>query len=103
MQKIIEKKIKRIFNLIAKTFLGQLPKEPNSHYNRILIIRPGGIGDMILSVPVLSSIRMKFPNSIIDLLCESRNTLPLKGLELIDNIYIFDKKPYLILKLVKNL
>ncbi len=40
---------------------------------RILIIRPGGIGDMILMLPSISAISERFPDAEIDIICEQRN------------------------------
>ncbi len=48
---------------------------------RILVIRPGGLGDMILLLPALHALAQSFPDAVIDVLCENRNTavLPLSG------------------------
>ncbi len=40
---------------------------------RILVIRPGGMGDMILLQPMLKSLRQHYPAAKIDLVCEKRN------------------------------
>jgi ADP-heptose:LPS heptosyltransferase len=40
---------------------------------RILVIRPGGMGDMILLLPALDALQKKFPNAHITLVCEQRN------------------------------
>ena len=40
---------------------------------RILVIRPGGLGDMILLQPMLKSLRQHYPAAEIDLVCEKRN------------------------------
>lgn len=40
---------------------------------RILVIRPGGMGDMILLQPMLKSLRQHYPAAEIDLVCEKRN------------------------------
>ena len=39
----------------------------------LLVIRPGGIGDAVLLLPLLMALRERFPGREIDLLCESRN------------------------------
>lgn len=39
----------------------------------ILVIRPGGMGDMILLQPALRSLRQHYPEAVIDVVCESRN------------------------------
>lgn len=41
--------------------------------SRLLVIRPGGIGDMILLLPALQTLRRTFPGIIIDMICERRN------------------------------
>lgn len=40
---------------------------------RILVIRPGGMGDMILLQPMLHALRRSCPGALIDLVCERRN------------------------------
>lgn len=45
---------------------------PNS-VKRILIVRPGGIGDMILLLPTLTIISKRFPTAAVDVICERRN------------------------------
>lgn len=40
---------------------------------RILLIRPGGIGDMILLLPTLDALSKAFPSAEIDIVCEQRN------------------------------
>ena len=40
---------------------------------RVLVIRPGGMGDLILLIPVLRRLRAAWPRVEIDLVCEQRN------------------------------
>ncbi len=40
---------------------------------RILLIRPGGIGDMLLLLPALNALQAAFPSAQIDVVCEQRN------------------------------
>lgn len=40
---------------------------------RILVIRPGGLGDMILLQPALQELHAQYPRVRIDLVCERRN------------------------------
>ena len=40
---------------------------------RIVVIRPGGLGDMVLLQPMLATLRRHFPAAAIDLVCERRN------------------------------
>lgn len=46
---------------------------PLDTIRRILVIRPGGMGDMILLQPMLKSLRKHCPLAEIDLVCEKRN------------------------------
>lgn len=40
---------------------------------RILVIRPGGIGDAVLCYPMLAELRRRFPGADLDILAERRN------------------------------
>ena len=40
---------------------------------RILVIRPGGMGDMVLLLPMLKALRQHYLAAAIDLVCERRN------------------------------
>lgn len=57
---------------------------------RILVIRPGGMGDAVFLMPILKKIKQKQPNIKVDILCQSRNK-EVFDLEtgIIDNIYLF--------------
>ena len=64
---------------------------------RILIIRPGGMGDMILLLPAIQRLREHFPRASIDLVCEKRNmeVLRLAGMDAIAIPY--DSAPFRLL------
>lgn len=59
----------------------QLPETPN----RILLIRPGGIGDMLLLLPTIRLLQKRYNDVIIDVICESRNVCALELAEF-DNV-----------------
>lgn len=69
------KQIDRIAGpILLKIFPKALNKKKSIHHtNKILIIRPGGMGDAILLLPVLKAISKKFNHAEIDVLCEPRN------------------------------
>jgi ADP-heptose:LPS heptosyltransferase len=46
---------------------------PPGAIERILVIRPGGVGDMILLQPVLQILHRRYPEALVDLVSEKRN------------------------------
>jgi ADP-heptose:LPS heptosyltransferase len=42
--------------------------------NTILIIRPGGIGDAVHLIPAINAIKAAYPDAVIDILAEKRNS-----------------------------
>ncbi|MEJ5300048.1 MAG: glycosyltransferase family 9 protein [Thermodesulforhabdaceae bacterium] len=60
---------------------------------RVLVIRPGGIGDAVILVPVLKKLRSSFPQAHIAVLAERRNAAvfrPLCG-NIIDALFCYDR------------
>ena len=72
------------------------PKTPH----RLLIIRPGGIGDTVLMLPMLRALRDALPNAILDVACETRNAEALEMAGVDANPLVFDRSP---LKFLKHL
>lgn len=58
---------------------------------KILIIRPGGIGDAVLLLPAISALREKFPDSTIDVLCEKRNAGIFSLHSGLRRVYLYDR------------
>ncbi|MBP7145901.1 MAG: glycosyltransferase family 9 protein [Acidobacteria bacterium] len=65
------------------------PAEPR----RILVIRPGGIGDAVLFIPMLQHLRKVWPDVQIDLLAERRNAGVVTGTGLFAEVLLYDKFP----------
>jgi len=59
---------------------------------KILVIRPGGIGDAVLLYPALSELRKSIPGSRIDVLAEKRNAGVLDGCPYINNLLLYDRE-----------
>jgi ADP-heptose:LPS heptosyltransferase len=59
----------------------------------ILVVRPGGIGDAILSLPLLSALREKFPEARVDILAERRNAPAYEIEESPSRVYRYDEEP----------
>ena len=55
--------------------------------NKILVIRPGGIGDAALLLPSLKTLIRVYPNIKLDILCESRNRGVFEGFPYVKNIF----------------
>jgi ADP-heptose:LPS heptosyltransferase len=61
------------------------------YYNRILLIRPGGIGDAVLLIPAIKAIKQKYPDVSITVLAEKRNAATFKLCTNINDIFLYDK------------
>ncbi|MDH3283443.1 MAG: glycosyltransferase family 9 protein, partial [Acidobacteriota bacterium] len=64
---------------------------PRESPRRVLVIRPGGIGDAVLVVPMLRAIRDAWPAAELDLLLERRNAGVLRDTGLADGILLYDR------------
>lgn len=60
---------------------------------KILIILLGRIGDMILSTPMFSAIKKKFPESEIHILASNSNYSIITNNPFIEKVFIFNKAP----------
>jgi len=58
--------------------------------NKILIIKPRGIGDVVLSTILFKNIKNAFPYCQLDYLTEKVSSHLLKNIELLDNVLIFN-------------
>ncbi|MHB8058810.1 MAG: glycosyltransferase family 9 protein [Desulfuromonadaceae bacterium] len=57
---------------------------------RILIIRPGGIGDAVLLASSLTSLKHKYPHICITILAEQRNAAVFSLIPAIDKVFRYD-------------
>lgn len=69
------------------------PDVLSSRKLRILVIRPGGIGDAALLYPALNVLRKYFKHSMIDVLAEKRNAGIFHGCPYLDNVLLYDSRP----------
>ncbi|HEY7536136.1 MAG TPA: glycosyltransferase family 9 protein [Thermodesulfobacteriota bacterium] len=60
---------------------------------KILIIRPGGIGDAVILYPALKMLREYFKNAEIEVLAEKRNAGPLMSCPYINRLFLYDFRP----------
>lgn len=55
---------------------------------KILVVKLGGIGDVLLATPSLRSLRAKFPNGRIDLVVQEHSAAMIEGCPYIDNVIL---------------
>lgn len=70
---------------------------------KILVIRLGRIGDMILSTPLLYQLKNSSENIVVDVLASNDNHIILKYADYVDNVFIWDKNPLKLILLLKKL
>ncbi|MEJ2050841.1 MAG: glycosyltransferase family 9 protein [Calditrichota bacterium] len=70
---------KNLLSALLRCIFSQKEYHFNPDLRKILFIRYGGIGDMILTLPVLQTARRKYPQATLDVLCDKKNADPLKG------------------------
>ncbi|NQU40441.1 MAG: glycosyltransferase family 9 protein [Lentisphaerae bacterium] len=70
----------KLLDAVFGPVLCLLLTRPNGHevpipdrVARILVLRPGGMGDMLLLLPMIDALIARYPEATIDLLCERRN------------------------------
>jgi ADP-heptose:LPS heptosyltransferase len=94
---------KDLLSALLRSIFSQKEYHFNPDLRKILFIRYGGIGDMILTLPVLQAARRKYPQAILDVLCDKKNADPLKGTGLADHIFYYQKQPIKVLQLFHRL
>ena len=67
------------------------PPRATGEPGRVLVIRPGGIGDAVLFVPLLRHLREAWPDAELGLLCERRNLGVIEGTGLVDAAWCYDR------------
>ncbi len=78
----------------ASKFIVSPRKKESWKSSRILVIRPGGIGDAVLLFPALSELRNRYKDHTIDVLAEKRNSGIFAGCPYIDGLLLYDRLPH---------
>ncbi len=81
---------------------------PIENIKKILIIKLAAIGDSILLIPTLRTLKKTFPNSEITFICSQINYSVIKKIPYVDKIidcdvHSFLKNPFLFFKFIKDL
>jgi len=78
-------------SLAARLIAAQAPTQIPFKISRILVIRPGGIGDAVFLLPIFKAIKIKYPPINIDVLCQRRNeAVFFSQRSLVDHVFVFD-------------
>jgi len=100
--KLVDGILGRPAGFLARVFIqprsaeGTQTQTPSSTAHRsqerlkILVIRPGGIGDAALLYPLLGTLKGHFNNSEIDVLAEKRNSGIFAGCPYISELFLYD-------------
>lgn len=87
------KMLDRMFGPLAcRILLRCAAGELTEPLRRFLVIRPGGIGDAVLLVPVIRSLKKKYPDCRIDILAEKRNSQVFDLCPAVDAVYHYDQR-----------
>lgn len=99
----LRKKVEERFSLerMAKQTLG-VYRETVAEKN-ILVIKLGGLGDLILATPSFKMLRQKFPQAKISLLINSNLEPIVKNCPYIDDLILFEPKKNKFLELINSL
>jgi lipopolysaccharide heptosyltransferase II len=98
--------LKKIDSLFGSWLVGLWPKpkqtkSPSPPASRLLIIRPGGIGDAVLLIPVFTLLRKTFPAAHIEVLAETRNKGVFALCPAVDRVLCYDR-PLELLQVLRN-
>ena len=74
-------------NKISINYIRITKKLDKNKDKKILIIRSGGIGDVLMTIPAIKSLRLKYPKANISFLTYDNNVSFLKKINLIDSVY----------------
>ncbi len=87
--------LKMIDGLLGRLLASLLPASREvvtvAEPRRLLVIRPGGIGDAALLVPALALIRKQYPSAHITVLAERRNAALFDLCPAVDRLLLYDK------------
>ena len=72
---------------------GKTGPVPAESVRRILIIRPGGLGDAVLTIPMITALKRSYTHATVDVLAETRNADVYRIGDLIDQVFRYDVSP----------
>lgn len=96
--------IKYIDEIIGPQLVNILPTRSGrlkTPVQKLLVIRPGGMGDAALLAPVLSMLKLRYPTIRMEILCECRNSGVFQALSFVDAVFMYEN-PIHMLKVMKT-
>lgn len=81
----------RVFGTLLARLLPSASVRPTPALRRILVIRPGGIGDAVLLVPTLLDIKAALPGARVTVLAEKRNGAVFAMSPAVDEVLCYDR------------
>ncbi|MCE1227460.1 MAG: glycosyltransferase family 9 protein [Geobacteraceae bacterium] len=91
MKKNLLKLIDRLVGSFLITCLPSVAVQTFSRHGHFLIIRPGGIGDAVLLLPMLKQLADLYPNAVIEVLAEKRNAEVFRWSPVVTAVWCYDK------------
>jgi heptosyltransferase-2 len=76
--------------LIAKPFSRSVGNPLPRFLERILVIEPWNIGDVVLATPILRELRRRYPGARVSILARAHGRVLLEGSGLVDDVIVFD-------------
>ncbi|GFO57940.1 heptosyltransferase [Geomonas silvestris] len=91
MQTKLLKLLDQLLGAGAAACLPAAASRPLEVVRRILVIRPGGIGDAVLLAPALVALKKRFPEAELTLLAERRNGGAFRLCPQVDRLLLYDR------------
>lgn len=85
------KKADRLVSAVVPLLGSPAPLASRGPLRRMLLIRPGGIGDAVLLIPALLTLKGSFPDCEISVLAERRNGAAFSLCGAVDRLLLYDK------------
>jgi len=87
------KHVDRLVGFFVSHLLPRPKKTISTQWNfeRILFIRPGGIGDAVHIIPVIKAFKQSYPFAKIDILAEKRNSQVFGLCPQVDQVFLYDQ------------
>lgn len=88
---ILLKTVDSVIGRFAVSLFGIKHRRNPTSLEKILIIRPGGIGDAVLLIPSIIAIKKKYPSVSIDILAEKRNFEVFSLCREVNRVFLYDR------------